>query len=311
MFDRILVPLDGSEQSESICDYVLDLARSIGSEVGLLRVLRHGGSMSPPDNPTIETAREYLYARARVFEESGVRALSEVSVGNPAREIQAWSRSIGADLIAMATRRESALSRTALGSVTDAVLRATGVPLLTMCPPRLGDSRATSSFPVVIVVPLDGSDLSETSVPVALSLAKATKAAVVFVRVLPSPYPAGGGPGARFFPPYGVLEAERREVDDYLSGFVERARLDGIEAASHALVGHTAPHIVGMAAKRHGALVVMSTHGASGFRRWTVGSFTERVIRSSGQPVLALTPNTRTGEPEHGSEREASLVGSH
>ena len=294
MFDRILIPLDGSEESESICGYVLDLAKSVGSEVGLLKVLGPTGSMYPLEDREIEEAWRYLFECAQVFKKSDVQTLLKVTAGNPAEEILAQSRSLGADLIAMATHRKSALSRSVLGSVTDRVLRTTRVPLLTIKPRRLSDPPGRSRFPNVVIVPLDGSELGETAVPVASHLAKTTKAKVLFVRVVS---PSGNG---------GIdLAAE------YLSAFVQRARGDAIEAAGRTVVGRPATRIVDVAAEHRGALLVMSTHGASGFRRWTVGSVTERVIRSSGQPVLALTPNTKMGELAYDSEQETSLIGSH
>ena len=309
MFKRILVPLDGSEQAERICGWVIGFANSIDAEVELLTVIDPGRRTLPVEDQATEPARRYLHRRARTFEAYGVRTTSHVAVGNPAEEIVARAGTPGIDLIAMATRRGSALARGVLGSVTDRVLRSTPVALLTMhfhgvsCPlPRLGK-------PGTIVVPLDGSDLSATAIPVAVSLAKATEADVVFIRVLPPPYFGAAEPGGQFFPPYCDLDEERGEASYYLSGFVEQAQSEGVTAAACTAVGNAARCIVEFVEDQPDALVVMSTHGASGFRRWIVGSVTEKVIRSSGQPVLALTPKTEVNEPGHDRSEELSAVG--
>ncbi len=86
---------------------------------------------------------------------------------------------------------------------------------------------------------------------------------------------------------YGIGE-EREEVFRYLSAFVERARGEGVEATARAAVGSAAACIVESIENQPGGMVAMSTHGASGFKRWVVGSVTDKVIRSSGHPVLVL-----------------------
>ena len=357
MFDRILVPLDGSEHAERISGWVMGLAMSIDAEAELLTVIdparltlpkaspeasaRHPEIESPapgtgPDDAPRETepmapharapsdalpttiagwevqeappafgtqivdsvvqrAQRYLHDRALMFEEFGVKATTNVAVGNPAEEIVKRAASPEVDMIAMATRRESALARGILGSVTDRVLHNTPVPLLTIRPADAQNTLAKAGRPGIIVVPLDGSGLSEAAVPVSLFLAKATGAEVLFLQALPPPYVAAGELGVQFYTSdYGISE-EREEVFRYLSAFVERASKEGVEATARAAVGGAAECIVEAVENQPGGLVVMGTHGASGFKRWVVGSVTDKVIRSSGHPVLVLPPRDAAG----------------
>jgi len=314
MFDRILVPLDGSEHAERISGWVMGLAKSIGAEVELLAVVnptqltvpgagarRSAGELAEPDagpgvvNPEAERARRYLDRRALMFEEFGVKATMNVAVGDPAEEIVKRAGSPEIDLVAMATRRESALARGILGSVTDRVLHTTPVPLLTIRPIDPQSTFGKAGAPGIILVPLDGSELSEAAIPVSLFLAKATEAEVLFLQALPSPYVAAGELGVQFYTSdYGMSE-EREEVFRYLSTFVEHARREGVEATARATVGSAAECIVEAIENQPGGLVVMSTNGASGFKRWVVGSVTDKVIRSSGHPVLVLPAGDAAG----------------
>ena len=302
MFDRILVPLDGSEHAERIGGWVMGFARSIGANVELMTVLDPTQRAAPnastrrlddaPERlgPAMEQARRYLERRAQTFHEAGVKATTSVVGGNPAEEIVKRAASSDVDMIAMATRRESALARGILGSVTDRVLHSTPVPLLTVRPLDAQDASVEAGNLSCIVVPLDGSELSEAAVPVSLFLAKATDAEVLFLQALPPPYIAAGELGVQFYTgDYGMSE-EREEVFRYLSAFAEQAGREGVEATARAAVGSAVDCIIEAIENQPGGLVVMSTHGASGFKRWIVGSVTDKVIRSSGRPVLVLPP---------------------
>ena len=338
MFGRILVPLDGSEEAERICGWMIGLAGSLGSEAGLMAVVdpesftlpgrslprgvvgvdRPGGAnpVSPgrtriidgpagmgagrePQEPppgfgtqivdqAVEVARRHLHRCALNLEASGVRATVEVAEGSPAEEIVKRARSPETGMIAMITCREPTPVRGSLGSVTHRVLRLTPVPLLTMHPHDWGRPFGEEGTPSVIVVPLDGSELSEAAVPVALHLAKATEAELLFLWVLPPSYPC-------------VIE----RFLDYLFPFVQQARSQGLRARAEMAAGSPVSGILETVMSRPRSLVVMSTHGTSGFRRWSVGSVTEQVIRSSGRPVLVIPPGAPVVDPRSAQERAA------
>lgn len=78
-------------------------------------------------------------------------------------------------LVAMATRRESSLARGVLGSVIDM----TSLPLLALHPEDVSAFSGNSGAPGTLVVPLDGSELSEKAVPVAHSVAQTIGAKIL------------------------------------------------------------------------------------------------------------------------------------
>lgn len=322
MFQRILVPLDGSEQAERIASWVSGFAKSIGAEVELFGAIDparlstpEAGSRRATDqafmshagpeivDPAMEQARRYLEREVQVFEDAGVKAKINVVAENPADAIVERARSSEIDMVAMATRRQFALARGILGSVTDRVLHNAPVPLLTIGPVDPQKAESQDGQPKTIVVPLDGSELSESSVPVALFLGKALDAHLFFLQALPPPYVAAGELGVQFYTTdYGISE-EREQVTRYLATFVHQARNQGLKATARAVVGSPATCILEAIESEPEAMVIMSTHGASGFKRWIVGSVTDKVIRSSGRPVLVLPPAATTRLQE-GSEEE-------
>ena len=137
MYDKILVPLDGSELAECVIPHVQALAQSRpDAEVTLLYVvepLEVPGS-SPEFKKKIETegttaAREYLQDISKQL--AGIKRVStEVILGKPADTIASYADKIKADIVVMATHGRTGVRRWFLGSVADKVLHCSVVPVV-------------------------------------------------------------------------------------------------------------------------------------------------------------------------------------
>jgi nucleotide-binding universal stress UspA family protein len=135
----ILVPLDGSVIAEAALTPAVDLARTSGAKLVLLRAAEaHTGPLTDPVEAQVHVMREaeeYLAgAQARV-KAAGVAAV-ELSAwyGPPAEAIVEAARHRHADLIVMSSHGRSGLGRLVLGSVAETVLRGTRVPILLIRP---------------------------------------------------------------------------------------------------------------------------------------------------------------------------------
>lgn len=135
-FERILVPLDGSEASARIVPVVEELARVFGSEVLLLRIEWALSAMVGPFAPDVaklrpldQVAADLAPVRSRL-EGAGVRARVIASYGPEATEILDCAERNQVGLIAMSTHGRSGVSRWALGSVAEHVLRHCACPVL-------------------------------------------------------------------------------------------------------------------------------------------------------------------------------------
>ena len=141
MYKRALVPLDGSIVAEGIIPFVLEIAGPLDMEVVLLRVLlpirpsviegTRYVELEDPEKRRAE-AEEYLAPIAVELRAKGVKATTMVRRGEPPEEILAGAREAGADLIAMTTHGRSGLGRLLFGSVAEAVLRQSEVPVFLM-----------------------------------------------------------------------------------------------------------------------------------------------------------------------------------
>jgi len=141
MYDRIVIPLDGSHASETIMRYVTDLAQKCNAEVFLMRVV------SPPlllgrdevidtqnyhqqFNHETEQATTYLTDWQNIFTEKKVKANIRVVHGAVEDEILNTAQSVDADLIAMASEGIRDHMTPAYGSVAARVLKRANCPLL-------------------------------------------------------------------------------------------------------------------------------------------------------------------------------------
>ncbi|MCP4337428.1 MAG: universal stress protein [Desulfobulbaceae bacterium] len=150
MSERILIPLDGSKLGEAAISYVNGLIARLGPEeqieITLFHVItevRHTiriqggpGMVSVPYNEE-ELAeikneiKDYLNKVSEGLRNNQVTIVCKISVNeNPADEIVKAEKEVNADLIAMSTHGRSGISRFALGSVADKVLRGGSVPVL-------------------------------------------------------------------------------------------------------------------------------------------------------------------------------------
>ena len=153
MYEKILVPLDGSKIGETalpvIEELVSKLKPGLKVEVTLLQVvssLTHwivAGEASAPVSYTEkelelikQKAKDYLDKTGEDLRSKGTIVKTRVGVGNAAEEIIKVADEINADLIAMSTHGRSGLSRWAFGSVTARVLRGANAPILMVRAPK-------------------------------------------------------------------------------------------------------------------------------------------------------------------------------
>ena len=140
MFKRLLVPLDGTRRSASIVPLAAQIALGFGCTVRLLSVVDTRGGETGAIVPKggvgklvegeVYQSEEYLKTIAPRFEDHGISTSVEVRIGDPVKEILNASDEFGCDIITMATRSRRNLGRLVFGSVADAVVRDSRVPVL-------------------------------------------------------------------------------------------------------------------------------------------------------------------------------------
>jgi nucleotide-binding universal stress UspA family protein len=307
-FDRILVPLDGSPLSEQALPYAETVARS-GKEVVLLRVM-----------PAAEAIYD-LHGHVVVAEDEGRRRLHQhafrglhhaadrvrasvpgadvkvvVADGDPSEEILRAAADLGAGLIVMASEGHGTTGRFGIGSVADRVVRTSPVPVLVV----RDDGTATTISPAPIrriVVPLDGSDRAAQALVTAEELATRLGVPILLLTVIDV---TTSGPPALCHEIdysqdlYRELYADvQLDAQRTLDRAEARLMVRGIGVDARLLAGPVAATI--MDATGPGDVVVMTSRGRGGARRWPIGSVAEKLVAAGPVPVV-LVPTDRGGD---------------
>jgi nucleotide-binding universal stress UspA family protein len=310
MFERILVPLDGSLRAERALAVAARLARAISATVILARVIDLPMSFGPGAAPLAdmealmagerETALRYLEDAARRPEFVDVTTQREVSVAAAVAptllEIIQTSR---ADLVVICSHGRTGFTRWRLGSVAQKIGRHASVPTLIL---RSDGPNLVGAFPaetpsIRALVPLDGSPEAETALEPAAHLIAALAAPergtlhlLQVVQLEDAAYASDSEKDSQ--------ETMRLEAERYLRAVAERfqhaplARLPLDVTWSVAFDADVAAAILDQRASVDHAydIIAMASHGRSGWQLWMMGSVTERVLQTSDLPLLIVRP---------------------
>jgi nucleotide-binding universal stress UspA family protein len=150
-----------------------------------------------------------------------------------------------------------------------------------------------------VLVPLDGSEVSELAVPYALDLGKGCKSKITFLQAVESL----GQAIATLSPADPVMvtpetteqivegvEAEQKAAEEYLNGMAGRFKEEGVEAGWVVLAGSAGFEILSYADREGFDTIVMATHGRTGFGRVLHGSVADHVLHHTKLPVLLVRP---------------------
>ena len=268
MFQRMIVPIDGSQEAWNAAKVGAIIAAGCDADLELVSVV-----FDPSDaNRVVREMRGGLDLLSNITAEASVTALQgdrkDDTIG---AVIARHAESVNGSMIVMSSTGRDR-SAAVLGSVADDVLRAMLGPIVVVGP----HVDQFESFAGDIVVPVDGSDFSETSLPLAASWGIAFGGTPWIVEVLTEPVPAG--------------------VDVFESSYPNRLARD-LQAQSHHDVEFDVLHgpsparaITDYALHSKASLIVMSTHGRTGLSRLNLGSTAGAVVREAVCPVVLHRP---------------------
>lgn len=299
MFKRILVPLDGSVLAERALEPALTVAsQEQDGEVIFLGIPVYrdiivpnaaGFDMLLPEQ-SLEKFREdveaYLIEMKGAWKRPGICLRTMVVDGDVASVIVDTAEEQAVDLIVMTTHGYSGFSRWLLGSVTERVLRSAPCPVL-----AIREKRPLTN----ILITLDGSYLAETALEPGFELARLLGGKVTLLQV-----DQEANLGALELSMLEVAEAglsrhvQKPAEDDHLINYLKRTAekygSEGIIVEPIVIEGSPAREILEFAEAQEIDLIVMTTHGRTGLKRWVYGSVTEKVLRGTEAAVLVIRP---------------------
>lgn len=283
----ILTPLDGSRLAEESLRAACATARRAGAVLHMALV--HHPVAPDADSAAMATAIDEIDRLAREGEEQylaqvadrmrlqyGIHVETKILDGPVAETLAAYVTHLGVGLVVMTTHGRGAVSRFWLGSVADHLLRHLDVPLLLLRHKEEPVHDSRMAFRRMLIA-LDGSERAEAVLEPALALCPPPTAEIALLRVVSRD--ADGAAQGR-----GAAAA-------YLDEVADRLERRGCRVSTTVVVSDSpAQAILDQARPEATDCVAIATRGALGVKRLVLGSVTDKVVRGSEVPVLALHP---------------------
>lgn len=289
---HILVPTDFSDSAMLALEHGIYLANKFEGELHLLHVAELP-TITLPDFPSdlFETARKMgMDQLGELLEQQEVdlppvkRVVMAGTPSEPAADVIIdYARANDVDFIVMGTHGRRGVRRMLLGSVTEEVIRRSPCPVLTM---RTHKEAWTLPRADRVLVPVDFNASTRQVIGVASRIAEHYHAAITLAHVVDLEYYPYYGFGSDPFPEIKNEMVEASE--DKLTELASELQAAGIVATWATVHGHPAAALKELAEERDVDLIVIGSHGRSGFDRAMVGSVSEKVLRSAHCPVMVV-----------------------
>jgi nucleotide-binding universal stress UspA family protein len=302
MYSKILVPLDGSDVAECVLPYVESISTwKKQTEITFLYVTQHL-DVPMADKKFTERIEKDAKSGARSYLDDLVKKIKikgevkhVVRAGKAADIIIDYCEEHKLRLIVMATHGRSGISRWTRGSVADKVLHNANVPVWLIKAEHAKKKFLKKGQKIKIMVALDGSKLAEDSLVSVMELAEQygkDNVELTLFRV-----------SELFSPPYiyppempisieEYLEYEKKRTTEicqsYLNDLKKHLTKNGITTIAAVEEGIPADVIINFAKGNSIDLIVMSTHGRTGFSHWAFGSIAEKVLKGAPCPVFLV-----------------------
>jgi nucleotide-binding universal stress UspA family protein len=293
MYERIMVPLDGSNAAEMVLPYAEAMVSKFNSEIALVSVAEPTPAESDHlFRAYLQTIQEKVRTELKDWgARPGTPVTMEVLVGKPADEILTYAADKNMSLVVMASRGRSGEGPWLLGNIAAKVLRATTKPVLLVRTKAPAEAFQRKGLIKRILVPLDGSKVAEQSAPHAEELARVMGGELILFQAYESLARMMSGEAFRAGSEEEIKEANKRreeEAKGYLKSIAGPFREKGLTVSEVVASGDPAEEILDYAASSAVDIITMSTHGRSGIKRWVFGSVTDKVLHAGDMPVLVV-----------------------
>lgn len=309
MYRTILVPLDGSERAEGVIPYVENLAKYEHAKVVFAEAIEPATRSAVVDLEQEEVTfspqkvtqvKQYLQSWQEKFQAQGFTAEVLLLRGVAVDAILHAAEVVNADLVAMSSQGYTGLAKMFYGSVVSGVFNRLKRPLLVVH----AGFEMTAVPNREILVPLDGSKLSEKVIAHAKGIAKLYGAQLLLVRVVRTSDrstavvdinqnfqdPKVSEP---LFNKVGKhQEIERlQKAKDYLLKWQKNLQLEGFKVDLNLLYGRPIDSITRIAKRKDVDLIAMTSHGQSGLDNVLYGSVASGLMHRLSCPFLLVRSN--------------------
>ncbi len=285
MFEKILVPVDGSPISETALPFGKEIAKAFKSELDLLFVCDEHACEHLVEH------QNYLKKLASSLKDgsTSVNVSPVVVQGQPGVEILWFAEQKNIGLIVMATHGRTGIREWAFGSVAHKVIQTTKKPLLVIRGTEAEAKADSKNCLSRIMVPLDGSPRGEAALPFVREMLGHLYSEAILLQVVPEGehvHTVGGINYVRF--KEQQIEPMKTSAQKYLAGVAKSLENTKAKARIEVRVGDPAMEIIRLSSELGACLTAMSSHGHTGLERFVYGSITQRVLHGGKTPLLLV-----------------------
>ena len=304
---NILVPLDFSRASMQVLDYATALAKQFDAQIHLAHIQKPDEACEVPGAGHLmrECAESVSFLHDRlvgIHPQRGPQFWPEnchIRTGHAYQEICDLARELNTDLIVIASRGNTGLKRMVLGSTAERVVRLSPCPVLVVRQ-RKRKGRVDVGLAIAnrkvsirnILVPVDFSPCSMAGAMYAAFLAKALDAKLRLFHAFQPPPPVVVDRASASISSMQDLNLKNARLD--MEAFSKLDFLSNVKCDTELRTGYPVDQICGETKGADVDLVVISTHGHSGFDRMLLGSVAEHVVRYAECPVLVVPSRCST-----------------
>lgn len=295
LFSRILVGVDDSQPSKEAVALAarlacerrgrLFLAHAVNWLPLVAEVVSTGAVIDP--NPMIEGLKqqglELLEQAAQIAQRAGSEAERRMAEGEAAQALVKLAGELACGLIVMGTHGRRGLGRQFIGSTTEAVLRGSTIPVLTVRPGMRMEGEGRRCFERILVG-IDDSEPSDAALKTALQVPALERCSITFVSVIDTDSVIG----ARGYSHVAAHEELYQQAKSVVDAALAAARAASIAVEGEVLEGRIGDELLAVARERKADLIVLGSHGRRGLQRFFLGSVAEGIVRSAPVPVLVV-----------------------
>jgi nucleotide-binding universal stress UspA family protein len=284
--ERMLVLLDGSDYAAQALPYAKLFSKATGARITLLSAVKdYTPALQEEFKQTATQRKAYLKKTAAALKKAGFQVDYVVRPGFIADAAAQFAEEQGIDIIVISLRGKSGADNWQRGGATQKLVHKTDKPVLLV---QATDPGLNDKLPNIerILVPLDGSILSEQALPYSRNLSKALESELILltVPVVPSSesYRAAGQ----------VVEAIREKAEENMREFLDAVagslQSDGVKARALVTGSMPARTIVTVSDEEDVDLILMTSQGRGGLDLLLTGSVAGRVVQQTNVAVMIV-----------------------
>ncbi|MBN1231680.1 MAG: universal stress protein [Anaerolineales bacterium] len=283
---KVVILLDGSAYAAQALPITLNICENIGAKLMLLSSVKNQTSAHLEQyGKTLAERKAYLEKTTQDLKEKGYDVEYHLRDGNIANAAKEFVEELDVDLIVTSTVGKSGKKHWASGGVSRKLAERVSIPVLLINPDEKGKTPLSHGFDKILVG-LDGSILSEKTLPYVRAFAKTFGSEVILTSVPQVPE------ARKYRAPSDFIEVLQKSADRNMHKFLDMVAdsltNEGIKTKIIVSGSLPAQTIVAVADEEDADMILLTSRGRGKLELLFVGSVAKRVVEQTDKPVFMI-----------------------